>query len=200
MARPVVKRSLIVKAAIGLFANKGLARTTTRDIAQAAGVAEGTLYRHWTSKDDMAWDLYCDRLDAFLDSLRPSLFEDTRLFADRLCEMVDSIYEYYRDNGDEFTFILLTGRGFPQQRYPRQSPFELLAEAIEAEIDANRLSKCDATTLSAMMLGAVLQPVLHHRWGYSKVQPVDCSSEVAAGCVQLMLAFAHESSTKRSVL
>lgn len=40
----------ILKAAQRLFARRGYDGTTTRDLAQAAGVAEGTLFRHFENK------------------------------------------------------------------------------------------------------------------------------------------------------
>lgn len=43
-------RTRILKAAQRLFASQGFDGTTTRDLAQAAGVAEGTLFRHFTNK------------------------------------------------------------------------------------------------------------------------------------------------------
>ena len=43
-------RTRILKSALRLFAHKGYDGTTTRDLAEAAGVAEGTLFRHFTNK------------------------------------------------------------------------------------------------------------------------------------------------------
>jgi AcrR family transcriptional regulator len=43
-------RSRILKAALQLFARRGYDGTTTRDLAEAAGVAEGTLFRHFANK------------------------------------------------------------------------------------------------------------------------------------------------------
>jgi AcrR family transcriptional regulator len=43
-------RSRILKSALHLFAHKGYDGTTTRDLADAASVAEGTLFRHFTNK------------------------------------------------------------------------------------------------------------------------------------------------------
>jgi AcrR family transcriptional regulator len=43
-------RNRILQAAQRLFAGQGFDGTTTRDLAQAAGVAEGTLFRHFPNK------------------------------------------------------------------------------------------------------------------------------------------------------
>lgn len=43
-------KSRILKAAQQLFARQGYDGTTTRDLAQVAGVAEGTLFRHFANK------------------------------------------------------------------------------------------------------------------------------------------------------
>ncbi|QNP29520.1 TetR/AcrR family transcriptional regulator [Cylindrospermopsis curvispora] len=43
-------RSRILIAALRLFASQGFDGTTTRDLAHAAGVAEGTLFRHFANK------------------------------------------------------------------------------------------------------------------------------------------------------
>lgn len=43
-------RDRILQAALRLFASQGFDGTTTRDLAQAAGVAEGTLFRHFANK------------------------------------------------------------------------------------------------------------------------------------------------------
>lgn len=43
-------RDRILQAALKLFARKGYDATTTKDLAIAAGVAEGTLFRHFSNK------------------------------------------------------------------------------------------------------------------------------------------------------
>src|SRR5260370_34104598 len=44
------RRKAIVKAAVPLFARKGFAGTTTKELAEAAGISEGLLFRHFPSK------------------------------------------------------------------------------------------------------------------------------------------------------
>jgi AcrR family transcriptional regulator len=44
------RRQAIVEAAVPLFARKGFSGATTRELAEAAGVSEALLYRHFPSK------------------------------------------------------------------------------------------------------------------------------------------------------
>ncbi len=46
-----VRRAQILDAATRVFAEKGFHRTTVRDIARAAGLADGTLYNYFENKD-----------------------------------------------------------------------------------------------------------------------------------------------------
>jgi AcrR family transcriptional regulator len=48
----------LARAALELFTTKGYHGTTTPMIAARAGVAEGTIYRHFTSKDELLNEVY----------------------------------------------------------------------------------------------------------------------------------------------
>src|SRR5438445_12861525 len=47
------RREAIVTAALPLFARKGFANTTTRELADAAGVSEALIYKHFPSKESL---------------------------------------------------------------------------------------------------------------------------------------------------
>ena len=47
------RRAAIVKAALPLFARKGFANTTTRELAEAADVSEALIYKHFPSKESL---------------------------------------------------------------------------------------------------------------------------------------------------
>lgn len=53
MARPKDKEETILSAAISVFQEKGFPNTSIQDIATAAGLAKGTLYEYFKSKDDL---------------------------------------------------------------------------------------------------------------------------------------------------
>ncbi len=46
-------RQALMDAALAVFAERGFARATTREIARRAGLSEGTMYRHFTDKYEL---------------------------------------------------------------------------------------------------------------------------------------------------
>lgn len=61
------RRSQIVNAAVRLFSERGYYQTTIDDVAQAAEVSKGLVYRYFTNKDDLLF--YCLRY--VLDKYEP---------------------------------------------------------------------------------------------------------------------------------
>lgn len=51
-------RQRLIRAALELFTTRGYHDTTTAQIAKKAGIAEGTIYRHFASKQQLVNDLY----------------------------------------------------------------------------------------------------------------------------------------------
>ena len=51
-------RQRLIRAALELFTTRGYHDTTTAQIAKKAGVAEGTIYRHFPSKQQLLNELY----------------------------------------------------------------------------------------------------------------------------------------------
>src|SRR3546814_17216880 len=58
MPRHPDTRQRIERAAVVLFASKGVDATTTKEIAAAVGISEGEIYRHFKSKDELVWHLF----------------------------------------------------------------------------------------------------------------------------------------------
>ena len=58
MARTELTRQRLVRAALELFTTQGYHPTTTPQLAKRAGIAEGTIYRHFTGKRQLLSELY----------------------------------------------------------------------------------------------------------------------------------------------
>jgi AcrR family transcriptional regulator len=56
--KPNTKRPGIVQVATSLFAARGIDGVSMREIAQAAGVREAAIYRHFAGKDELAREIF----------------------------------------------------------------------------------------------------------------------------------------------
>jgi len=65
------KREEILDAALALFAERGFHGTAIPDIATDAGIATGTIYRHFASKETLVNELYRRSKQALIDALTP---------------------------------------------------------------------------------------------------------------------------------
>lgn len=93
---PEETRTRILAATRLLFAKKGRRGTTTREVAELAGVNEATLFRHFGSKDaliEACADHYCPavQLGELIGALSGELEDDLRRLAILLSERMNQI-------------------------------------------------------------------------------------------------------------
>ena len=176
-------------AAIELFATQGLARTTVRDIAAAAGVGEGALYRHWAGKNEMASTLFRREVHAFVEALRPFLEDAGPPLARRVDAAVRFIYDFYEAQPTRLAFILFTQHGFPDQHVLDDAldPFTMLLAFCQREMRNGTIPPADAEVLASLVMGSVLQPLIMHRYGRVARPPAAIAADVAAGITALLL-------------
>jgi TetR/AcrR family fatty acid metabolism transcriptional regulator len=67
------KRERIIEAAVRVFAAEGFYNAKVSQIAHAAGVADGTIYLYFKSKDDLLISLFEDRMERINANLREAL-------------------------------------------------------------------------------------------------------------------------------
>ncbi|WP_243298419.1 TetR/AcrR family transcriptional regulator [Bacillus litorisediminis] len=84
------KQQKIAETAIKLFAEKGYANTSTSEIAKEAGVAEGTIFRHYGTKDNLLLSV----LLPFLKDSLPAMAEE--VFNELLTDQVVSFEDFLR--------------------------------------------------------------------------------------------------------
>jgi AcrR family transcriptional regulator len=77
-------RQKLLRAALELFTTVGFRATTTPEIAARAGVAEGTIYRHFTGKEDLLLAAYREAQDWGLELIRQPEGDKTLSARDRL--------------------------------------------------------------------------------------------------------------------
>ncbi len=87
------KRDRIFKAALELIAEHGFHGTPMAMIAEKAGVAAGTIYRYFESKEQLIVELFSELRQRIHVTLTESYIKDTPL-GERYCSLCTSLLEY----------------------------------------------------------------------------------------------------------
>jgi len=98
------KRKAIMDAALKLFTERGFHGTSTAQISKEAGVATGTLFHYFPTKEDLINNLYFE-VKADLSRTMVKDLEPQVNFKDRLKKIWDNLVRWGLDNHNEFLFV-----------------------------------------------------------------------------------------------
>lgn len=87
-------RNRIVKAALSLFQTKGFDGTTTKSIARKAGIAEGTVFNYFRTKEDIALYFFEQEVGHAVASVRDNPRLRKASLEEKLFALVESQLEY----------------------------------------------------------------------------------------------------------
>ena len=87
-------RNRIVKAALNLFQTKGFDGTTTRAIARKAGIAEGTVFNYFRTKEDIALYFFEQEVGHAVATVRDNPKLRKAPLEEKLFALVESQLEY----------------------------------------------------------------------------------------------------------
>ena len=150
-------KELIARTALSLFVEKGIDGATIRDIATAAQIAEGTLYRHYPGKDALAWDLFSQNFTAFALELQRLQAGNATLRA-KLDAMVRQFCAFFDRDPVLFSYLLLAQHGQLQKvTTDMPNPVEVLREVLAAGMDRGEIPAADPNLAAALVMGMVLQ-------------------------------------------
>lgn len=154
-AKKDTKLPAIMEAAVQLFVERGIDGTSIKDIAQAADVAEGALYRHFKSKEDLAWHLFAANLKEYTAHLFGAVLpirgarERIRIFAQEsfaACEMNRSLFYY---------LLLSEHRSLKRFNEEYQHPGKLMEQVIAEGQAAGELRRGEPWVQFAVIFGSV---------------------------------------------
>jgi len=147
----------IQQTALRLFVEKGITGTTIRDLAAAAGIAEGTLYRHFDGKDQLARELFSENFTAFALEL-DRLQERHQGARAKLEAMIHQFCAFFDRDPVLFSYLLLAQHEQFRKLTPEMpSPVRVLRRVIEGGMKRREVPVMDANVATAMVLGLVLQ-------------------------------------------
>ena len=184
------RRQQILDAAREVFAKKGLAKTTTAEIAQTAGIAEGTIYNYFQSKRELLISVVSSYI-----LTKPAINLEERAsddFSHTLLVLIDDLLKSLFKDAD---LQVLLGAEIQQdsdlrERYSRRvlkPGLRMVKEFLETGLNKGALRKLNpavaARFLVSVMIGLTVLHELEGENGLLRKMPLpDLSSEITALC------------------
>ena len=98
------KKTAIMGAALKLFTERGFHGTSTAEISKEAGVATGTLFNYFPTKEDLINSLYFEVKGQLSQSMGKQI-ETQSTFKDKFKKMWSNLINWGVDNQEEFLFV-----------------------------------------------------------------------------------------------
>jgi len=158
-------KARLERAALTLFVARGVAETTTKEIAMAASVAEGTIYRYFPSKEQLALDLFLHHhqglAEALAEAQRPAkgLRAKIEAIVRCYCEWADrdwTLFAYHLLNQHSFLIQVPDGMA---------NPVTVVRDVISQAMKAGEIPKRNVDLAAASAIGVVLQAATYKVYG-----------------------------------
>ncbi len=153
----------IMKAAVDLFVKKGFSGATTKEISQAAGIAEGTVFRHFTSKTEILYGV----VEGFspligVDTLKETILECKDLeIRDAVQYIIKSRFEIVGDSFALLRLVLIESNYdlklreiYMKQVY--QPIHQMLRDFFEEKIRKGHLKDVDPNLPTSIILSSII--------------------------------------------
>ena len=158
-------KARLERAALTLFVARTVAETTTKEIAMAASVAEGTIYRYFPSKEQLALELFLRHHKALAEALimaqRPQkgLRAKIEAIVRCYCEWADrdwTLFAYHLLN--QHSFLIQVPEDTP-------NPVNVVREVIGQAMKAGEIPKRNIDLVAASAIGVVMQAATYKVYG-----------------------------------
>jgi AcrR family transcriptional regulator len=158
--KPDTKRPVIIRAATSLFARQGVDATSMRDIAEAAGVREAAIYRHFRGKEELAREIFLSWYRWYTDELQQSVHGSGTVL-DQLRGIVRHEFAAATNHGEAFVYFCENELRFVGDLPPEvMSVRKVLTLFISSGQGRGEIRAGDPKLLADMLSGALCAAAL----------------------------------------
>jgi AcrR family transcriptional regulator len=156
------RKKQLLEIAMKLFSDQGFDGTTTREIAEAAGVNEALIFRHFRTKEDLFWAVLSDRVERRGRNRRiRELAKSEGDFREVLVAIAETLLDRTDDDAAVTRLLFysaLRNRELSHRffRTYGQEKFETLADHIRVGIAAGRLRAVNPAIAARSFLGMIV--------------------------------------------
>lgn len=131
------KKEAILDTALKLFVENGIDATSIRAISEGADTAEGNIYRHFKSKDDLARQIFLNCARKFHSALENATGREETT-EKQIKALIRTIFDFSIEYKIEFAYILLVNhreeiitKDILSKRLPKDVFIDILSQGME---------------------------------------------------------------------
>ena len=179
-------KNKISNVALSLFIKKGIKGTTTKEIARKAGIAEGTIYKHFKSKGDIALELFTKNMD----KLREKLLENTTSIIDPkylLKVLIQNFFDFAKSEPKAYSYIM-EAHATELKKVPKEipKPKDIFINAIRLGIKKGDFRRIDENLGAALVIGMITRTVLFFNSGFIDTEYSKLVAEVVDSAIRVL--------------
>tara|TARA_R110002110_G_scaffold404606_1_gene623109 strand:- start:129579 stop:130148 length:570 start_codon:yes stop_codon:yes gene_type:complete len=158
-------RREIERSALELFVEKGVSETSIKDISRRANIADGTMYRHYESKNSLAEKIF---VSAYLYMTNKIAHRVAAL--ETLDEKLSYIINYFCKSfdGNKMLLTFLLRMQYSQSQHINENPnsvYKTLIRVFEAHLPEDNIYKHQPELGAMIFIGIVSQAGIDRVYG-----------------------------------
>jgi len=156
-------RIRIREAAVELMGRKGIAGTTTQDIARRAHCSQAAIYKYWDSKEALAEEQFSQSHDRLLEAMEQEA-RGGGLPVERILRALHGFVRFAREHPADYAFLFhVFHSDYARWLTSHRKPRDLVLREIEAAVEAGDLPRGDPGLKAAMILGMAIRVAFFER-------------------------------------
>lgn len=181
------RRELIETTALRLFAERGYSEVSVRDIAQACGIGESALYRHMTSKEDLAIRVFRRSYLGFAQEMLSAVDKDA-LISLKLSRYLRVMLSGFDRDPVLMRFLLIRQHDVLASAVTPEdvTPLTVVRDALVQADARGEIEIPDPDMTTALVMGAALQPMTFLFYGRLPAPALSHHPRILDGLTRLL--------------
>jgi TetR/AcrR family fatty acid metabolism transcriptional regulator len=167
MSKKVTRREHIIQAAIEVFSKKDFQSASISEIAQRAGIADGTIYQYFKNKEDLFFSIPIEKTNEFRSQVELHLEGITGVF-NKLRKFVWYFLYFFKTNPEYGRLLMLEMR--VNKSFVKTDTYDFLKQSVRSVwdiIEEGRKEGVIRTDMDIYILRHLVLGILEHmvsRW------------------------------------
>ncbi|WP_440999282.1 TetR/AcrR family transcriptional regulator [Fodinibius sp. SL11] len=185
----ITKKQAILETALELFVSEGIDATSIRSIAEGADTAEGNIYRHFKSKNDLARTIFLNCATQFRNTLKETAAQGSDP-EEQIVILIRTIFDFSFDSKKEFSYILIANHReeiITKEMLSKPLPKDVFVEILQEGKERGIFELPEDPVIAvAWIIGMVQRSIIFLRRNITSLEPEIVIDETVDAALRML--------------